>query len=246
MTSIFDFFQLITTNLWLYGGTFLLVLSILVFVHEWGHYIVARMCGVRVETFSIGFGKELCGFDDKNGTRWKISLVPLGGYVKMFGDTDPASSHSTDKTQDESGKMRSMTDNERAVAFFSQPVWKRFLIVLAGPAINFIFAILIMAVLFGTMGQQVTPPLASAVIAGSAAEKAGFQPHDKVTMIDGEKIYRFEDIRRKVMVALDTPMDFTITRDGTEKNITVRPERDVIEARFPGKYSRSRTKQSRT
>ena len=238
MASIFDFFQLITTNLWLYGGTFLLVLSILVFVHEWGHYIVARMCGVRVETFSIGFGKELCGFNDKNGTRWKISLIPLGGYVKMFGDTDPASSNSTDKTEDESGRLRSMTESERAVAFFSQPVWKRFLIVLAGPAINFIFAIIIMAALFGSMGQQVTPPLASAVIAGSAAEQAGFEPHDKVIRIDGEKIYRFEDIRRKVMVALDTPMEFTILRDGQEKTITVRPKREVIEDHFGFKHSR--------
>ena len=91
MTSIFDLFQLVASNILLYGGTFILVLSILVFVHEWGHYIVARMCGVKVEMFSIGFGKELFGWTDSKGTRWKVSLIPLGGYVKMFGDTDPAS-----------------------------------------------------------------------------------------------------------------------------------------------------------
>ena len=143
MASIFDLFQLIASNLWLYGGTFLLVLSILVFVHEWGHYIVARMCGVKVETFSIGFGKEIFGWTDKNDTRWKVSLIPLGGYVKMFGDVDPASAGKADGVK-EGEKVRPFTKKEKEVAFFAKSVSKRAAIVFAGPAINFLFAILLL------------------------------------------------------------------------------------------------------
>src|SRR5262245_26725855 len=99
--NFLELFQSFSGNLWIYGGTFLLVLGILVFVHEWGHYIVARLCGVKVEVFSVGFGKELFAFNDKAGTRWKISLVPLGGYVKMFGDVDPASVTHKDSVEDE-------------------------------------------------------------------------------------------------------------------------------------------------
>lgn len=238
MNSIFDLFQLIASNVWLYGGTFLLVLSVLVFVHEWGHYIVARLCGVRVEVFSIGFGKELFGKDDKHGTRWKFSMIPLGGYVKMFGDTDPASAGHSDKVEDAEHNPRPMTAAEKDVAFFAKPVWQRSLIVFAGPGINFLFAIFVLAGLYSFYGQPITPPLASAVIVGSAADKAGFEPHDRVLTINGAKVKRFEDIRRMVMVALDTPMTFKVERDGEIVEFVATPEKEELEDRFGFKQSR--------
>lgn len=237
MTSIFDLFQLIASNIWFYGGTFILVLSVLVFVHEWGHYIVARLCGVKVEVFSIGFGKELFGWTDKKDTRWKVSLIPLGGYVKMFGDTDPASAGHTEGVKD-GETLRPMTEEERKVAFFNKSVGKRAAIVFAGPAINFLFAIVLLFGMYSFYGQPVTPPMASAVIEGSAAEKAGFEPHDKLVMIGGEKIYRFEDIRRIVMVALDTPLDFVVERDGQQVTLVATPEKQEITDRFGFKHSR--------
>lgn len=237
MTSIFDIFQAIASNVWLYGGTFVLVLSLLVFVHEWGHYIVARMCGVRVETFSIGFGKEIWGFNDKNGTRWKLSLIPLGGYVKMFGDTDPASAGNTADVKNEAGDVRPMTEAERGEAFFAKPVGKRSAIVFAGPAINFLFAIALLAGLYMTLGQRVSPPLASAVIESSAAHKAGFQLHDRIVAIDGTPITRFEEIRLKVSVALDTPLNFTVLRDGGEVTFSATPVKETRQDRFGFSHS---------
>ncbi|HPF78456.1 MAG TPA: RIP metalloprotease RseP [Alphaproteobacteria bacterium] len=237
MTSIFDLFQLIASNIWFYGGTFVLVLSVLVFVHEWGHYIVARMCGVKVETFSIGFGKEIFGWTDKRDTRWKVSLIPLGGYVKMFGDTDPASSGHTDGVK-EGEKVRPFTEEEKKVAFFTKSVAKRAAIVFAGPAINFIFAVALLFCLYAFYGQPVTAPMASAVIEGSAADKGGFKPHDKLVSIDGEKIHRFEDIRRIVMVALDTPLEFVVEREGQEVTLTAAPEKQEMTDRFGFTHSR--------
>ena len=236
-SSIFDWFSLIAENVWLYGGAFILVLSILVFVHEWGHYIVARMCGVGVESFSIGFGKELFGRTDKNGTRWKFCLVPLGGYVKMFGDLDPASAGHSDSVAD-GEEVREMTAEEREQAFFAKPVRQRAAVVFAGPAINFIFAILIMTGIFMYYGQPITPPVASAVMGGSAAERAGFQPHDEIIAIGGKKIRRFEEIRREVMVGLDTERTYTIRRNGEVIEIEATPEKEESEDRFGFKSSR--------
>ena len=239
MTSIFDLLQLVLNNVWVYGGTFLFVLSLLVFVHEWGHYIVARMCGVKVETFSIGFGKELFGYHDKHGTRWKFSLIPLGGYVKMFGDTDPASAGHKDTVGEGEGEAaRPLSTEERKVAFFAKPVWQRALIVFAGPGINFLFAIVLLTGLYATYGQSVTPPTASAIVKGSAADTAGFLPHDRVIAIDGAPVRRFEDIRQKVMIALDTPMEFTVQRGDKEVVMTATPERETLTDRFGFQHAR--------
>jgi regulator of sigma E protease len=237
MTSIFDLFQLVFSNIWVYGGTFLLVLSILVFVHEWGHYIVARMCGVRVETFSIGFGKELFGRNDSHGTRWKFALIPLGGYVKMFGDTDPSSASHKD-TVGEGLLARPMNAEERKVAFFAKPVWQRALIVFAGPAINFLFAILLLSGLYMFYGQPVTPPTASAIVKDSAAFRAGFEPHDRVVAIDGEPIKRFEEIRQRVAVTLDKPMEFTVLRGEKEVSLNATPVRETFSDRFGFEHER--------
>ncbi len=225
MNSVADIIHLIASNVWIYGGSFLLVLSILVFVHEMGHYLVARWCGVRVESFSIGFGREIWGRTDRRGTRWKVSLVPLGGYVKLFGDVDPASAAHKETVETNGGAVRSMTAEERKVAFFSQTVGRRAAIVFAGPAINYIFAIFIMALLFIFYGQPVTPPYASGIIIETAAEKAGFQPNDVVLSIDGKPIQRFEEIRREVAIRLDTPMTFKVRRGDKEIVLHATPNR---------------------
>lgn len=232
MDSFSDFMQLLAQNIWLYGGAFLVVLSILVFVHEWGHYIVAKMCGVKVETFSIGFGPELFGVNDKSGTRWKLSLIPLGGYVKMFGDSDPASAEHTDQVSDGENALRPMTDTERKQAFFAKTVAQRAAIVFAGPAINFIFAVILLAGLYAFYGKPVTPPVAGAVVEGSAAEKAGFKPHDLVLSINGVPTHSFEHIRRAVMIGLDTPLHFQVERNGQVFDLTAVPDRLEERDRF--------------
>lgn len=216
---------------------FLIVLSVLVFVHEWGHYIVARMFKVRVEKFSIGFGKELFGFTDKAGTRWKFSLIPLGGYVQMFGDTDPSSANSkAELIEDE--KTRPMTEVEKKDAFFTKPVWQRALIVFAGPAINFIFAIILLIGVYTTVGKPVTPPVAAAVIVGGAADEAGMIPHDRVVSIDGKPIQSFADLQRQVAVSLDRPLNLEVKRGEEIINVTVTPQIEEGEDRFGFSHSR--------
>lgn len=232
MDAFLDLMQLVASNVWSYGVTFLIVLSLLVFVHEWGHYIVARLCGVRVETFSIGFGKELFGWTSKAGTRWKFAMIPLGGYVKMFGDIDPASAGHAEGVADGEGQVRPYSVQERDVAFFAKPVWKRSLIVFAGPAINFIFAILLLTVLYVSVGKPITPPLASGVEIGGAADAAGFKPHDQIVSINGKPVVSFDEVRRHVMLALDTPMDFAILRDGRQMNLVATPKKVEEEDRF--------------
>ena len=219
MESLFELVQLVLGNIWTYGVTFLAVLGILVFVHEWGHYIVARLCGVRVEVFSVGFGKELFGWTAKSGTRWKISLFPLGGYVKMFGDMDPASAGHTEEIEDSEGHKRHMTDDERKVAFFAKPVWKRALIVFAGPGINFLFAILILAALYVGIGRPVTPPQVTGIEVGSVADKAGIMPHDVIKSIDGVDIVSFDEVRRTVLLRMNQELNFEIERDGKKQTI---------------------------
>lgn len=238
MDSFVDMMQLVASNVWVYGVTFLVILSILVFVHEWGHYIVARLCGVKVEAFSIGFGKELFGWTDKRGTRWKFALVPLGGYVKMFGDADPASAQHKEGVDQGNGQVREYSEHERSVAFFAKPVWQRAAIVVAGPGINFLFAIIVLAILYCSVGKPVTPPIASAVEIGGSADLAGIQPHDEILRIDGQKIVSFDDVRRMVMLALDTPMTFDVRSNGQELSVTVTPKKMTEEDRFGFSHER--------
>ena len=231
--TIHDIMNWVGGNTTMYLLPFLAVIGVLVFVHEWGHYIVARLCGVRVETFSIGFGKKIWSRTDKSGCEWWVSLIPLGGYVKMFGDTDPASSTHTEVVTEGDGHMRAMTDAERGQAFFSKPVWKRAAIVFAGPGINYLFAILVLAAVFATVGRPVTPPIAAAVIVGSAADEAGFKPHDRIVAIDGKPVRRFADIQRQVAVSLNTPLNITVERDGKDMTLEhVTPHLDSVSDRF--------------
>jgi len=210
---------------------FLIILSILVFVHEWGHYIVARWCGVHVETFSIGFGREIYGWTDKNKTRWKIGWVPLGGYVQMFGDTDPSSANSKAEIL-ENEKSRPMTVEETNSAFFTKSVWQRAAIVFAGPAINFIFAMGILFILYTTVGKPVTPPIAAAVMVDGAGFEAGIQPQDRFLFIDGKPIQGFVDIQKQVAVSLDRPLDVIIDRNGEQVSLSITPKINKIEDRF--------------
>ncbi len=172
---------------------FLFVLTIVVFFHELGHFLVARWAGVKVLTFSLGFGPELFGFNDRHGTRWKISAVPLGGYVKFFGDDSEASTPSSEA-------LANMTEEERAGSFHHKKVGPRAAIVAAGPIANFILAIVIFTCLFTFFGKPSTTARVDKVEAGSAAAAAGFQVGDVVTAIDGTRIESFSDMQRIVGV----------------------------------------------
>ncbi len=220
---------------------FVVVLSVLVFVHEWGHYIIARLCGVKVETFSIGFGKELFGWTDKTGTRWKIGWLPLGGYVQMFGDTDPSSAKHTDETK------KPLTPEEKKVAFYTQSVAKRSAIVTAGPAINFIFAIIILTGLYTLQGQPYTPPIVGKLVVGAPAEKAGIHVDDKILSINGHRIERFQDMAQYIAVNLNKEMEVTLARSAgkdkwNDKPVTLHVTPALIEEtdRFGFKNQRGR------
>lgn len=197
---------------------FVLVLSVLVFVHELGHYLVARWCGVRVEAFSIGFGPELFGFKDKHGTRWKVCLIPLGGYVQMFGDSDPTSAH------EDREKLDGIADDEKKSAFFFKPVWQRALIVAAGPAINFLYAIIVMAGLFATQGQVYAPAEVGGLVEDSAATDAGFELGDKIIAINGRSVNTFQELQRQVTINLGADMVFTVMRGDAEMTLTATPK----------------------
>lgn len=207
---------------------FVVVLTVIVFVHELGHYWVARRCGVRVEVFSIGFGPELFGWNDRNGTRWKIAAVPLGGYVKFFGDADATS------TGPEAGTMAAMSDADRRVSFHHKSLPARAAIVAAGPLINFLFAIVVFAGLFTFVGQPYTPPIVGGVLPGSAAEAAKLQPGDRIVRLDGNAVQRFEELRAYVALRAETPIALTVLRDGTEIALSIIPRRVDVADGFGG------------
>jgi len=214
--SVYNFFFAIVI--------FVPMLTVLVFVHEFGHYLSARRNGVRVQVFSIGFGTELFGWTDRAGTRWKFSMIPLGGYVKMFGDADAASMPSD--------AVEEMTEAERAVSFFHKRLMQRIEIVAAGPLANFLFAIVVFSGLFMTVGQPFTPADIGEVTPGSAAERAGIQPKDVVISIDGQSVERFEDIQKVVVLNAGVPISIGVRRGGAELTLTATPtvieEKDIL------------------
>jgi regulator of sigma E protease len=209
----------------LYPLAFLFVLTVVVFVHEFGHFWVGRRCGVGVTAFSIGFGKELFGWNDRHGTRWKISAIPLGGYVKFVGDMNAASA--PDETQ-----MSRMSAAERAVSFHHQALWKRAAIVAAGPFANFILAILVFAAVALLSGRQVLAPRVEAVQAASAAEAAGFRPGDLVVTIDGRTITSFTDMQRLISTSGGDRLAFVVDRGGSRIPLEAVPA--VREVDVPG------------
>nr|WP_183515557.1 MULTISPECIES: RIP metalloprotease RseP [Brucella/Ochrobactrum group] len=186
---------------------FLFVLTVVVFVHEIGHYLVARWCGIGSQAFSIGFGPELIGFTDKHGTRWKISAIPLGGYVKFIGD-ESATSSPVDVNN------ASLSVDEQRRAFHTQPVWKRAATVFAGPAFNIILTVVIFSVFFALYGRQISDPLIAGVQPGSPAAEAGFEAGDRFISVDGEKITTFSDVQRIVSGRAGDKLNFTVERDG--------------------------------
>src|SRR5246500_5727913 len=196
---------------------FLFVLTIVVFFHELGHFLVARWAGVKVLTFSLGFGPELVGFNDRHGTRWKISAVPLGGYVKIFGDDTEASTPSADA-------LANMTEEERQGSFHHKKVGPRAAIVAAGPIANFILAIVIFTCLFTFFGKPSTTARVDRIEAGSAAEAAGFQVGDIVQSIEGSKIDTFTDMQRIVSTHAGDKLQFVVKRGDSTVELDGTPE----------------------
>jgi regulator of sigma E protease len=200
----------------LYVGVFLVVLTVLVFVHELGHYLIARYNGVKIEVFSIGFGPELFGWWDRSGTRWKFSTIPLGGYVKMFGDSDATSGLPI-------ANIGQLSATEREISFQHKRLGQRAAIVAGGPFANFAFAIVMLALLFMTYGQPFTPAEVGQVLPGSAAAAGGIQPGDTIISIDGRSIERFEDVQQLVRLNPNVPMTMIVRREGAPVTLRVTP-----------------------
>ena len=199
---------------------FLFVLTVVVFVHEMGHYLVGRWCGIGVKAFSIGFGPELIGFNDRHGTRWRLSAIPLGGYVKFVGDMNATSEPDPDA-------VKRLPESERRIAFHTQPVWKRAATVFAGPLFNFLLTIAVFAVMFTLYGRVVSEPMVAEVRPDSPAAAAGFQPGDRFVSVNGSHVDTFADVQRIVSGRAGDPITFVVLRNGTEVTLTATPE--VIE-----------------
>ncbi|MHA6299111.1 RIP metalloprotease RseP [Devosia sp. CAU 1758] len=213
--------------LWLlsYLAPFLVVLTVIVFVHEMGHYLVARWNGVAIQTFSVGFGRELIGWDDRHGTRWRISAIPLGGYVRFVGDMNAAS----------------VPDPEAAKAvppelaprlFKNKNVWQRIAIVAAGPLANVLLTFVILYALLLGYGRYTLPPVVGDVLNGSVAESAGFRPGDEILSVDGYAVRGFEDFQRYVATSPERTVAVELDRDGAVQVITLVPEAVEVEDRF--------------
>lgn len=207
----------------IYVIPFVIVLSLVVFVHEYGHFIVGRWCGVQVDAFSIGFGPELYARVDRYGTRWRVAAIPLGGYVKFHGDANGASVPDPDAVD-------AMPAAERAVTFAAQPVWKRSAIVFAGPFANFLLAIVIFAGLFTFYGRTVLAPRIGSVVAGGAGETAGFMPGDLVLSIDGTPIDTFAKMQEIVAVSADVKLTFVVRRNDRDTTLVATPAWREVES----------------
>ncbi|MBB4658626.1 M50 family metallopeptidase [Parvularcula dongshanensis] len=231
---------------------FAVLLPLIVFVHEYGHFKVARLCGVKVDAFSIGFGPALKSWRDRHGTVWKISAIPLGGYVKFFGDAnaasagraegsayavgsdlapaeaEPAAGPGATQFGSERAKLEAvLTDEQKRVCFHFKPVWQRMAVVAAGPFANFVLAAVVFAGLFMAFGKMVVEPVIGEVTEGSAAEVAGFQTGDRVVRIDGRGIDDFNEMATRVRLSSNTEMVFDIERDGRPITLFATPERVV-------------------
>ena len=204
---------------------FLFVLSLVVFFHEFGHFLVGRWCGVEIDAFSIGFGPEIFGFVDRKGTRWRLGALPLGGYVKFHGDANGAS-------VPDAAAIASMPEAERAVSFSAQKVWKRALIVVAGPVANFVLAFIIFSGVFFIYGRGVLAPRIATVMPGEAAATAGFQSGDLIVSIDGTPIASWEDMQRIVQVSSGVPLTFAVRRGNADVTIVATPRSRVINTPF--------------
>jgi regulator of sigma E protease len=227
-----DFFS----GLHFWGGSalgsilpFLFVLTVVVFFHELGHFLVARRCGVKIDAFSIGFGPELFGFHDRHGTRWRLASIPLGGYVRFHGDDSAAS------TPDLAALDR-MSAAERNVSFFHKPVAQRAAIVAAGPIANFVLAIAIFAGIFTVFGKSASPARVHTVAPNSVAASAGFKEGDLVLSIDGRKIETFSDMQRIVTISPGQTLVFVVERGSAQVTLSAVPALEEHKDRFGNVY----------
>lgn len=223
-----DFISQITTNLQAflaYAVPFLCVLTTIVFFHELGHFMVARWCGVKIDAFSIGFGPRIASFVDKKGTEWIFAWIPLGGYVKFAGDKNAAS------VPDRSA-LQSVSPSEHDGYFHNKKLWQRAAVVAAGPAANFLLAIVIFACIFGFVGRQITEARVDSIQENSAAAEAGFKVDDVVVQVDGSQISSFSDMQRIVSTSADLTMKFVVMRGGEEVTLSATPRRKEIKDRF--------------
>ncbi len=218
------------TSIFQYVFGFAFVLMIIVFVHEMGHFLVARWCNVRVDVFSVGFGRELLGYTDKKQTRWKLCLIPLGGYVKFWGDSG-AASFADNKT------LEKMSEADKKTCFQTKPLWQKSAIVVAGPLANFIFAIAIFTIFFMSYGQPDITPRVDNVVEGGAAQAAGIQKGDVITEFAGNKITQFSDLRRYVMFSPNKQQEIKLIRKTQTITLSITPKAIVIK----DKYGNSQT-----
>lgn len=222
-----------------YGVVTVLSLAAVILIHEFGHYLAARACGVRIAKFSIGFGRELFGWTDRLGTRWSLSRLPLGGYVSIFGDVDPGNPVIWDAQQN---AQRRLTDEEMAVAFCTRPVWQRMIIVAAGPGINILLALTLLAGMYMIRGVQVNPPIVRGLAVGTASYDAGFKLGDRILEMDGRKIHDFEEIYKVTAEDWINPHEYKVLRDDKEITVTMKAR----EVNHTDSKGRKWTKRGRT
>jgi regulator of sigma E protease len=197
---------------------FIVVLTVIVFVHEMGHYLVARWNGIAIQTFSIGFGPELFGFNDRAGTRWRVSLIPLGGYVRFVGDMN-----ATSATPDAEVIANAGPDLAPRL-FVNKNVWQRIAVVVAGPAANVVFTFIVIYALLVTFGRYEIPPVIGNVVAGSVAQEAGLAAGDRIVSVDGFEVRGFEDFQRLISTSPGRAVTVVIRRGGTDKSIAITPK----------------------
>ena len=209
--------------IWLIFLAFILAIGPLVFIHELGHYLVARWFGVGAEVFSIVFGREIFGWNDKRGTRWKVGWLPLGGYVRFVGDADATSTAKSDAPA---------SPKVQGLEFHNRPVGQRFLIVLAGPMANFLMAILIFATFFAAVGMPRSSNVVDQVERGSAAEQAGIRAGDRIESIAGQRTPTFEAVRRVLVLRPDTVVSMRVSRGAELLDLEARVGSQVIRDEF--------------
>ena len=210
--------------------SFIVIISVIVFIHEYGHYYFARRFGIKVEKFSIGFGPEIFGKTDSHGTRWSLSVFPLGGYVKMLGDENPSSAPDVDN-------IKKLSPEEREKSLHCKPIYQRSLVVSGGPLANFIFAILLLTGFFFVYGKNYTEPLVHTVSQDTPAYFAGVQPGDRITHVNGDSITSFEEIKRFLALSNGKTIELKIQRDNSDLLISVLPENIDTADTFGNKIS---------
>ncbi len=215
-------------DLWSFAGylvPFVFVLSLVVFIHELGHFLVGRWCGVKVDAFSLGLGPELAHFVDGQGTRWRLALLPLGGYVKFHGDADFASMSHVEQAA-------ALSPEARRISFFTQPVWKRMAIVAAGPVANFVLAVVVFTGVFSVFGRSELTPRVALVQPDEAAAAAGFQPGDLILSVNGTPTASWTDMQEIVQVSPNVPLTFIVRRGEKDVALDVTPRLRLVEGPF--------------